>query len=136
MLKILLGTIGSDVHSVANHLIYKSLIDENFQVVNIGVAASKQEWIEHINMHDPAAILIGSMNGDLLPLLELVAHYNGNSKILSRFLIGGNLKLGSYGLEITDLLKKYKVKILPQSTSFQEILFHCRLLTNGKNIAV
>ena len=135
-MKILLGTIGSDVHSVANHLIYKSLIDENFQVVNIGVAASKQEWIEHINKHDPAAILIGSMNGDLLPLLDLVSHYKDNAQILSKFLIGGNLKLGSYGLEITDLLKTYKVKFLPQSNSFQEIIFHCRLLTTGKNIAV
>ena len=136
MTKILLGTVGSDVHSVANHLIHKSLLDSGFEVLNLGVAASKEEWIDNIDKHDPSAILIGSMNGDLLPLLDLVAHYKENVQILSRFLVGGNLKLGSYGLEVTDLLKRYKITILPQSSSFQQILFHCRLITKNKNVAV
>lgn len=124
--RVLLGTVGSDVHSVANTLLEKAFLDSGFAVSNLGVAVPEDEWVENVELLGPDLILIGSMNGDLLPLTSTI------KKILkhvpeSEIVIGGKLNLGSQGLSNAPLIKAMGVSVLEDDEiSFQKIVNFCR----------
>jgi methylaspartate mutase sigma subunit len=123
--KVLLGTVGSDVHSVANTLLEKAFLDSGFEVINLGVAVPEDEWVENVGALGPDLILIGSMNGDLLPLTstikKILKHAPG-----SEIVIGGKLNLGSQGLSNAPLIKAMGVSVLEDDEiSFQEIINFC-----------
>jgi methylmalonyl-CoA mutase cobalamin-binding subunit len=131
---ILLGTVGSDVHSVANTLLEKALIDSGLNVHNLGVAVPEQEWIDAANRFSPDLVLIGSMNGDLIPLHSAIRSLI-NILPAKQILIGGKLNLGSDGLSNAPLIKAMGVGVIEDAdVTFEEIISYCKMTieANGK----
>ena len=130
---VLMGSVGSDIHSVANQLLEKELNDEGFSVLNLGVAAPIDEWINLIISERPYLVLIGSMNGDLSPILELVTEINQIMQFKGHIIVGGNLKLGSGGNSISEFLIAKNVKVMKEDqTTFREISEMCRMLYHAR----
>ena len=126
---VLMGSVGSDIHSVANQLLEKELKDKGFYVHNLGVAAPIKEWLEFITTKQPYLVLIGSMNGDLSPILDLVTEIKESKYFEGRIVVGGNLKLGSRGNTIADFLEAKNVVVIKDyQPSFHEISEICRNL--------
>jgi methylmalonyl-CoA mutase cobalamin-binding subunit len=115
MSKILIGTVGSDVHSVANNLLENELLSSGFKVVNLGVSVPVGEWINKVNEENPILVLIGSMNGDLQPVMDLIRELSLLKFPLNQIMIGGNLKLGSEGIAITEILRAQGVLVLDEN---------------------
>ena len=61
--KVVIGVIGSDVHAVGNKIINRALDDEGFEVINLGVTVSQEEFINAAIESDADAILISSLYG-------------------------------------------------------------------------
>lgn len=130
---ILLGTVGSDVHSVANTLLEKALIDSGLNVHNLGVAVPEQEWIDAANRFNPDLVLIGSMNGDLIPLHSAIRRLI-NILPAKKILIGGKLNLGSDGLSNAPLIKAMGVEVIEDAdVTFEEIVSYCKMTIKSNN---
>ena len=124
-----MGSVGSDIHSVANQLLEKELEDKGFKVHNLGVAVPIKEWLEFITVKQPYLVLIGSMNGDLSPILDLVTEIKELKSFEGHIVVGGNLKLGSRGNTIADFLEAKNVVVIKNNQStFYEISEICRNL--------
>lgn len=61
--KVVIGVIGSDVHAVGNKIINRALDDAGFEVINLGVTVSQEEFINAAIESDADAILISSLYG-------------------------------------------------------------------------
>lgn len=61
--KIVIGVIGSDVHAVGNKIIDYALQQEGFDVVNIGVLSTQEDFINAALETDADAILVSSLYG-------------------------------------------------------------------------
>ena len=61
--KLIIGVIGADVHAVGNKIMYKVLTGEGFDVVNLGVMVSQEEFINAAIETAADAILISSLYG-------------------------------------------------------------------------
>ena len=132
---VLLGTVGSDVHSVANTLLEKALNDSGYAVQNLGVAVPDFEWIEFTKSLNPDLVLIGSMNGDLLPLTNVIKtllNYLPAWKIV----VGGKLNLGSDGLSSAPFIKAMGISVLDDDeVTFEEIIKACtKILRSNLNL--
>jgi hypothetical protein len=104
------------------------LIDSIFKIHNIGVAVTREEWIHHCKNDQPKLVLIGSMNGDLLPVIETIQSLK---EVIDpgKILVGGKLNLGSQGKSLAPLLRAHGVNILESDNpSFAEISDICRAL--------
>jgi len=60
---IILGVIGSDVHSVGNKILEYAFNQSGFHVVNLGVMVSQQEFIDAAIETNAGAILVSSLYG-------------------------------------------------------------------------
>jgi len=60
---IVMGVIGADVHSVGNKILEYALKQAGFNVVNLGVMVSQNEYIEAAIETDADAILVSSLYG-------------------------------------------------------------------------
>lgn len=60
---IILGVIGSDVHSVGNKILEYAFSRSGFNVVNLGVMVSQQEFIDAAVETNASAILVSSLYG-------------------------------------------------------------------------
>lgn len=61
--KIVIGVIGSDVHAVGNKIIDYALKQEGFDVINIGVLSTQEDFINAALETDADAILVSSLYG-------------------------------------------------------------------------
>ena len=61
--KIILGVIGSDVHAVGNKILYHMFTEAGFDVTNLGVMVSQEEFIEAALEVDADALIISSLYG-------------------------------------------------------------------------
>jgi methylaspartate mutase sigma subunit len=135
--KVLLGSVGSDVHSVANRLIDKHLSDTNFQVCNLGVSVPINEWLEKYADFLPDLVLIGTMNGDLEPVIELVRNLREISSDAVSILIGGNPKLGSTGISLAPIMRSKNVWVLEApNPSFLEIQSLCESIISSNTSGI
>lgn len=137
MSDILLGTVGSDIHSVANTLLEKELLDAKFSVKNLGVAVAINEWEQECRSFNYDLVLVGTLNGDLLPLIEVlrgILQFVSPSKIL----VGGKFNLGSEGMSNAPLLYKMGINLIEnEEASFTQIVETCtRLLLVNSQIEV
>ncbi|SHE50183.1 methylaspartate mutase subunit S [Desulforamulus putei] len=94
-LTLVLGVIGADVHAVGNRILEYALTEAGFKVVNIGVMASQEEFINAALETDADAILVSSLYGhgeiDCRGLREKAIEAGiGNIKMY----VGGNLVVG------------------------------------------
>jgi methylaspartate mutase sigma subunit len=60
---VVIGVIGADVHAVGNKIIDYVLTEQGFNVVNIGVLSSQEDFINAAVETDAKAILVSSLYG-------------------------------------------------------------------------
>jgi methylaspartate mutase sigma subunit len=63
MNSVVIGVIGADVHAVGNKIIDYVLTENGFNVVNVGVLSSQEDFINAAIETDAKAILISSLYG-------------------------------------------------------------------------
>ncbi len=92
---LVLGVIGADVHAVGNRILDYAFTQAGFQVINIGVLASQEEFINAAIETDAQALLVSSLYGhgeiDCRGLREKCEEA-GIGDIL--IYVGGNLVVG------------------------------------------
>ncbi|MBN2852685.1 MAG: methylaspartate mutase subunit S [Clostridia bacterium] len=92
---VVLGVIGSDVHSVGNRILEYALTEAGFHVVNLGVMVSQEEFIDAAVETNAAAILVSSLYGhgelDCRGLRDKCIEAGIDDIILY---VGGNLVIG------------------------------------------
>ena len=117
---IVTGVIGADVHAVGNKILTYALGQAGFNVVNLGVMVSQEEYIEAAIETKADAILVSSLYGhgeiDCNGLREK-CNEAGLKDI--PLLAGGNLVVGKQNFE--DVEKRFTAmgftKVYPPGTS-------------------
>lgn len=104
---IVLGVIGADVHAVGNRILHFALSEAGFNVVNIGVMASQEEFINAAVETNAQAIAVSSLYGhgeiDCRGLKEKTVE-SGLSNI--KLYVGGNLVVGKQDWQ--EVERKFK----------------------------
>lgn len=117
---IVLGVIGADCHAVGNKILDFSLSAAGFNVVNIGVMSTQEDFINAAIETDAQAILVSSLYGhgeiDCRGFREKCEEAGLNSILLY---VGGNLVVGKQ--EWDSVKKKFKAmgfdRVFPPGTS-------------------
>ena len=60
---LVIGVIGADVHAVGNKILYHAFTEAGFDVVNLGVMVSQEEYISAAIESDADAIVVSSLYG-------------------------------------------------------------------------
>ena len=104
---LVLGVIGADVHAVGNRILDYAFSGAGFKVVNIGVLASQEEFIQAAIETGADAILVSSLYGhgeiDCRGLREKCQEA-GIGDIL--MYVGGNLVVGKE--DFTEVERRFK----------------------------
>ncbi|MGB9792614.1 MAG: methylaspartate mutase subunit S [Thermacetogeniaceae bacterium] len=104
---VVLGVIGSDVHAVGNKILEMSLREAGFNVVNLGVMVSQEEFINAAIETDADAILVSSLYGhgemDCRGLREKCREAGIGDILLY---VGGNLVVGKRSFEEVEKIFK------------------------------
>ncbi len=97
---IVIGVIGADAHAVGNKIIDLTLTNSGFNVVNLGVMVSQEEFIEAAIETSADAILVSSLYGhgeiDCMGLRQKCDE--AGLKGMPLF-VGGNLVVGKQNFE-------------------------------------
>jgi len=105
--KIVLGVIGADVHAVGNIILYHAFTDAGFDVTNLGVMVSQEEFIGAAIETAADAIIVSSLYGhgelDCRGMREKCIE-SGLDDIL--LYVGGNIVVGKQPFE--DVEKRFK----------------------------
>ncbi|SHH14633.1 methylaspartate mutase subunit S [Clostridium grantii] len=105
--KIVIGVIGADVHAVGNQILNHAFTEAGFEVTNLGVMVSQEEYIEAAIETDADAIIVSSLYGhgelDCRGLREKCVE-SGIENIL--LYAGGNLVVGK--TDFNEVIEKYK----------------------------
>ena len=98
--KIVLGVIGADCHAVGNKVLDHAFTEAGFEVVNVGVLSSQEDFINAAIETNASAILISSLYGhgeiDCRGLREKCEEAGLKDIILYA---GGNLVVGKQNWE-------------------------------------
>ncbi len=104
---VVIGVIGSDVHAVGNKIIDYALSNGGFNVVNIGVLSSQEDFINAAVETNADAILVSSLYGhgeiDCQGLREKCDEAGLKDILLY---IGGNIVVGKQ--EFKDVEERFK----------------------------
>ena len=104
--KIVLGVIGADCHAVGNKVLDHAFTEAGFEVVNVGVLSSQEDFINAAIETNASAILISSLYGhgeiDCRGLREKCEEAGLKDIILYA---GGNLVVGKQNWE--DVEKRF-----------------------------
>jgi methylaspartate mutase sigma subunit len=104
---IILGVIGADCHSVGNKILERFYGEAGFNVVNLGVLVSQEEFIEAAKENGAGAILVSSLYGhgeiDCQGLRTRCQEQGLGSIVLH---VGGNLAVGKQDRQ--ELVKKFR----------------------------
>jgi len=117
---VVLGVIGADCHAVGNKILERAFLDAGFNVVNIGVMCSQEEFISAAIETNADAILVSSLYGhgeiDCRGLREKCDEAGLKNILLYA---GGNLVVGKQ--EWSDVEKRFKEmgfnRVYPPGTS-------------------
>jgi len=105
--KLVIGVIGADVHAVGNKILYHAFTEAGFDVTNLGVMVSQDEYIDAAIETDADAIIVSSLYGhgelDCQGLRDK-CHERGIGDIL--MYVGGNIVVGKQPFE--DVEKRFK----------------------------
>ena len=92
---LVIGVIGADVHAVGNKILYHAFTDAGFEVINLGVMVSQEEYIAAAIESDADAIVVSSLYGqgelDCRGMREKCSEA-GLGRI--PLLVGGNIVIG------------------------------------------
>lgn len=105
--KLVLGVIGADVHAVGNKILDHAFTGAGFEVINLGVMVSQEEFIEAAIESAADAIIVSSLYGhgelDCRGMRDKCDE-SGLSGIL--LYVGGNLVVGKQPFE--DVEQRFK----------------------------
>ncbi|MDR3062146.1 MAG: methylaspartate mutase subunit S [Dysgonamonadaceae bacterium] len=119
---IVTGVIGADVHAVGNKILAYALEDAGFNVVNLGVMVSQEEFINAALETSADAIVVSSLYGhgeiDCSGLRDKCNEAGLKNIVL---LVGGNLVVGKQ--DFADVEKRFQAmgftKAYPPGTSVE-----------------
>ena len=104
--KLVIGVIGSDVHAVGNKILFHAFTAAGFEVINLGVMVSQEEYIAAAIETGADAIVVSSLYGhgelDCRGLREKCDEA-GLAGIL--LYVGGNIVVGKQPFE--DVKKRF-----------------------------
>lgn len=104
--RIVIGVIGADIHVVGNKVIEFALRGAGFEVTNLGIFTTQEEFIHAAKEVDAAVILVSSLYGhgelDCEGLREKCIE-SGMPQI--KLYVGGNLVVGKHDPE--EVRKKF-----------------------------
>lgn len=104
---IVTGVLGADCHSVGNIIIEKAFSEAGFNVINIGVLSSQEEFITAAISSGAGAILVSSLYGhgetDARGFRKKCIELGAENILLY---IGGNLVVGKQDWAFTE--RKFK----------------------------
>ena len=107
MKTIVIGVIGADVHAVGNRIIEYVLTNAGYNVVNIGVLSSQEDFINAAIESNAQMILVSSLYGhgeiDCRGFREKCIEAGLDDIILY---VGGNIVVGKQNFE--DVEKRFK----------------------------
>jgi len=122
---VVIGVIGSDCHAVGNKIIDYALSRAGFNVVNVGVIASQEEFINAAVETDAKAILVSSLYGqgelDCKGLREKAVEAGiGDIKLY----VGGNIVVGKQ--DWNEVEKRFKDmgfdRVYPPGTRIEDTI--------------
>lgn len=97
---LVIGVIGADVHAVGNKILYHAFTDAGFEVVNLGVMVSQEEYIAAAIESNADAIVISSLYGqgelDCRGMREKCDEAGLKGVLLY---VGGNIVIGKQNFE-------------------------------------
>lgn len=119
---IVIGVIGADVHAVGNRIIDYVLTNAGYNVINIGVLSSQEDFINAAIESDAKMILVSSLYGhgeiDCRGMREKCIEA-GLDKIL--LYVGGNIVVGKQ--DFTEVEKRFKAmgfdRVFPPGTNIE-----------------
>jgi len=105
--KLILGVIGADVHAVGNKILYHAFTEAGFEVTNLGVMVSQEEYIAAAIETAADAIIVSSLYGhgelDCRGMREKCIEHGLEGILLY---VGGNIVVGKQPFE--DVEKRFK----------------------------
>ena len=105
--KLVLGVIGADVHAVGNKILYHAFTEAGFEVTNMGVMVSQEEFIAAAIEIDADCIIVSSLYGhgeiDCRGMREKCDEAGLEGMLLY---VGGNIVVGKQPFEETE--KRFK----------------------------
>lgn len=122
---LVLGVIGSDVHAIGNKILEHAFTKVGYNVVNLGVMVSQEEFIEAAQNYDADAVIIGSLYGhgeiDCRGLREKCIREGIGDIYLY---VGGNLVVGKQDWSVVN--NKFKEmgfdRVYPPGTLPDEVI--------------
>nr|WP_156184053.1 methylaspartate mutase subunit S [Halostagnicola sp. A56] len=98
---VVLGVIGSDAHVVGITILEQAFDAAGFDVINLGVQTSQEEFAEAALEHDAAAVLVSSLYGHAEQDCQGFHETLESADIDATTYIGGNLAVGQDDFEET-----------------------------------
>lgn len=131
---IVTGVIGADVHAVGNKILAFALSDAGFNVVNLGVMVTQEEYIEAALETNADAIVVSSLYGhgeiDCNGLREKCDEAGLKNIPL---LAGGNLVVGKQ--DFSEVEARFKAmgftKVYPPGTTLDTTIADLHKLLNN-----
>ena len=125
MKTIVIGVIGADVHAVGNRIIEYVFTNEGFNVVNIGVLSSQEDFINAAIETNAQMILVSSLYGhgeiDCRGLRDKCIEAGLNDILLY---VGGNIVVGKQNF--MDVEKRFLDmgfnRVFPPGTSIDKVV--------------
>lgn len=125
MESIVIGVIGADVHAVGNRIIEYVLTNAGYNVVNIGVLSSQEDFINAAIEADAKIILVSSLYGhgeiDCRGMREKCIEAGLDDVILY---VGGNIVVGKQ--DFCEVEKRFKEigfnRVFKPGTSIESVL--------------
>lgn len=125
MKTIVIGVIGADVHAVGNKIIDYTLTKEGFNVVNVGVLSTQEDFINAAIESGASMILISSLYGhgelDCRGMREKCIESGLDNIILY---VGGNIVVGKQ--DFTEVEARFKQmgfnRVFPPSTLIETVI--------------
>jgi len=126
---VVIGVIGADVHAVGIKIIEHVLKKHDFNVVNIGVLSSQEDFINAAIETDAKAILVSSLYGhgemDCKQMKENCEEAGlGHVKLY----VGGNIVVGKQDFkEVEQRFKKMGFdRVYPPGTDIEDAVGHLK----------
>jgi len=98
---VILGVIGSDAHVVGITILEQALSAAGFEVINLGVQTSQDEFVTAAKSHDAEAVLVSSLYGHARQDCEGFHDRLTEAGLDVATYVGGNLAVGQDDFEST-----------------------------------
>lgn len=125
MESIVIGVIGADVHAVGNRIIEYTLTNAGYNVINVGVLSTQEDFINAAIEANAKMILVSSLYGhgeiDCRGMREKCIESGLNDIILY---VGGNIVVGKQNF--SEVEKRFKAmgfdRVFPPGTPIEGVL--------------